>query len=101
MIDLKDIITFTLFIGGIIGVLIKNENRISTIENKLTSALDNISKQIDDLKQSKQDKALMKLELENIRQEITHVNNNIKQEVLHLAESLDEIKTLLINRNRK
>lgn len=98
MIDLKDIITFTVFIGGIIGVLTKNENRISTIENKLTSALDNISKQIDELKQSKQDKALMKLELENIRQEITHVNNNIKQEMLHLYNNLDEIKDLLINK---
>ena len=40
----------------------------------------------------------MKLELENIRQEITHVNNNIKQEMLHLYNNLDEIKDLLINK---
>lgn len=98
MIEWKDIITFATFVFGIIAVLVKNENRISTIENKLSNTLDSISKQIIELKQEKQDKNLMQLELANLKMEIKHLENNLKTQLMYVSENVDEIKELLHDR---
>ena len=85
--EYKEILYIISFTIGLIGVFVKNENRITKIETSMSGTLNELVKMVDELKNQKQDRETMKLELENINQKIEYVNM-----------SLSELKILLKNK---